>query len=364
MNSNITNINIETTNLNKHVDLNFEGKNNNIYNTENDELFKTKIINYNFFSINEVNICNKIKSIPYYSIMYSIIEDYDFININQLNEKYIEKINLTNNNKYLIFKYKNEDLINLNEYLFNFTTPKFFILNSITSFSTLLKSVVKLNTEGICMFDLSPQNIGFNLNCGENLIIKNFQMSLHLSKLNECYIENIIKEIKDFVYKPLEVHILFYLIQNNLSTISYSLIEEISEIFIKNLYILNLFSEKYKEAYKLSIIETLKKYLNKSKSFIIMDIIKNQNKWDVYSLSVLYLHIFGNFSRVFSLTKNVINKIIFELSINIHPDPCKRSSLENFLERIETILCDEKDWSFVNNLPTEKMIQLFNILEK
>ena len=42
----------------------------------------------------------------YYSNNYAVVEDYDFINITQLNEQIIEKLNLSDKNQYLIFKYK------------------------------------------------------------------------------------------------------------------------------------------------------------------------------------------------------------------------------------------------------------------
>ena len=133
--------------------------------------------------------------------------------------------------------------------------------------------------------------------------------------------KNIIKKIDDYTHKPLEIHILFYLIKNNITTISYSFIEEISEIFTKNLSVLTLYSENFKELYKISCIEYLKKYINKPKSEIIMDILKYHKKWDIYSLSILYLHIFGNILRVFSLKDNFISKIIKELTTNISVDP-------------------------------------------
>jgi hypothetical protein len=188
-------------------------------------------------------------------------------------------------------------------------------------------------------------------------------LSLHNAKLNEKYIINIIKKTKDFIHKPIEIHVLFYLIQNDIHTISYSLIEEITENFIKNLYILNLFSEKYKESYKNSCIETLKKYINKSKSQIIMDILKYHNTWDIYSLSIIYLHIIGNICRIFSLKGTFFNKIVIEFSKNIHPNPLKRDNLSNLLEVFEKLHEYQNDWSFVNNIEKNKMQQLFAILK-
>jgi hypothetical protein len=227
-----------------------------------------------------------------------------------------------------------------------------------------LKSLIGLNKKNICFFNLSPQNIVFNLDCGEKPILQNFQLSLNISNLNESYITNIINKIEDYTYKPLEIHVLFYLIRNDLHTISYSLIEEISEIFIKNLSILNFFSEKYKESYKITCISVLKKYVNIPKNEIIDDILENIDKWDVFSLSVLYLHIFHNISRVFSLKQTFINKFILELSKNIHPDPLLRSSLENLLESFDKLFTNENDWSYINRLSSNMMTTLFDILDK
>ena len=358
------NINIELSNIKKH----FLSLSNNHENDENNELktkYKTKIINQCFNSINEVNISDKIKdNIPYYSNNYSIIEDYDYINISQLNGKYIDKITLMNNTKYLIFSYKNEKYVTFNDFLFSLTNPKLFIFNVIESFSYILKSLIKLNENNICFFNLSPKNIFFNLDCGEKPILRNFKLSLQISNLNESYIRNIINNVEDYTYKPLEVHVLFYLIKNDLNTISYSFIEEICQIYVKNLSVLNFFSEKYKEAYKNSSIEILKKYINKPKNEIIIDILNQNNKWDVFSISVLYLHIFYNISKSFSLKQGLINKIILELSNNIHPNPLKRNSLDNLLDYYDNLFNNVCDWSFVNKIPKNLMYELFTGLDK
>jgi len=354
------NTNIELSNINNHFFLYDE----NDENDKNNKKYKTKIINYCFYSINEANISDIIKTLNYYSNNYAVIDDYDYINISQLSEKYVDKLNLTNNQKYLVFKYKNENYVIFNDFLFNLTNPKLFIFHVIESFSYILNSLIGLNKNNICFFNLSPQNIVFNLDCGEKPILQNFQLSLQVSRLNESYITNIINKLEDYTYKPLEVHVLFYLIRNDLHTISYSLIEEISEMFIKNLSILNFFSEKYKESYKITCISVLKKYINMSKNEIIDNILENTDKWDVFGLSVLYLHIFHNISRVFSLKKTFINKFILELSRNIHPDPVMRSSLENLLDCFNNLFNNENDWSYMNRLSSSMMPTLFDILDK
>lgn len=357
------NTNIEISNINKHFFLISEENNDKEKNNDNNKC-RTKIINYCFHSINEANISDIIKTWSYYSNYYSVVEDYDYININQLDEKYVDKINLKNDTKYLVFSYKNENFVVFNDFLFNITNPKLFIFHIIESFSYILRSLIKLNDNNICFFNLSPQNIVFNLDCGEKPTLQNFQSSLQILKLDEEYITNIINNVNDYTYKPLEVHVLFYLIKNDFKTISYSFIEEICEIYVTNLSVLHFFSEKFKESYKNSCIEVLKKYINKSKNEIIEDILSQNDRWDVFSLSVLYLHIFHNISRVFSLKNTFINRITVILSKNIHPNPLMRSSLENLLEYYNRLFDNENDWSYINKLPSNMMSTLFTVLDK
>ena len=188
------NINIELSNINNHFFLYDE----NDETDKNHKKYKTKIINYCFYSINEANISDIIKTLKYYSNNYAVVHDYDYINISQLSEKYVDKLNLTNNQKYLVFKYKNENYVLFNDFLFNLTNPKLFIFHVIESFSYILKSLIGLNNNNICFFNLSPQNIVFNLDCGEKPILHNFQLSLQISHLNESYITNIINKQEEY----------------------------------------------------------------------------------------------------------------------------------------------------------------------
>ena len=350
--------NIEITNINKHIYM-FDSKKRpkNIINHKK----ITKIVNYDFYSINETKISQKIKKIPYYLNHFIIVEDYDFVNISQLNDTFIEKLELTNEKKYLIFTYKNDVLIDFNDFFLTLLEPRHFIHHIIESFYYLLNGLVQLNDNDICFFNLSPQNIVFNLNCGEKPQLIDFQLSFITSTLNIDDITHIIKKHNDYTHKPLEVHVLFYLIQNNMSTISYSFIEEICGVFIQNLTVLELFSEKYRESYKLTAIESLKKYINTPKNDIILDILSKHDTWDVYSLSVLYLYIFGHVSKFFSLKTTFISKIAMELSKNIHPDPAKRNSLKKLLDNYNNLLYSE-NWDFVAKMESNMMPQLFDIL--
>jgi len=81
-------LNIDLNGLKRH----FFSKNSKKSNEETMSPIKTKIVKHDFYSVNELQICEKIKSIPYYIANYHIADSYEYINISQLNDKYIDKV--------------------------------------------------------------------------------------------------------------------------------------------------------------------------------------------------------------------------------------------------------------------------------
>lgn len=171
-------------------------------------------------------------------------------------------------------------------------------------------------------------------------------------------------KIEDFTYKPIELHILYYFVVHNISTISYSFIEEFCEEFIENVSILRLFSEDYKEKYKEQCMDSMKKYINRPTKDILDDILERNDKWDVYGISMIFIHIFGCISRVFSLKGTFISKITIELMRNLHPDSDKRMTLQETLDIFNTYLNEEMNWNFINHLDNNKLPQLFDEFSK
>ena len=331
---------------------------------DNDEN-QTKITVYDFFSINEIKISEIIEEMPYYRNYYDIIVDYDFIDIGKIGEKIIENVDLDSKNKdtkYVVFNYNDEKRIGFRDFLFNLPIIKNnrqFVFNILNTYSFLLNSLIKLNENGVCFFELSTENIAFS--SYSRPFLNSFKNSLLISDLNESYIHKIVKNIDNYTYKPLEVHVLFYLIVNNEETMSLSFIEAISNNYVKNMDVLSLFSQNYKDSYEKSCVETLKKYINRSKSAIIADILNYSKYWDNYSLSILYLHIIGNISKCFSLKGTFMNKFTLLLIQNIHPNPLKRETLKETCEKYDKLF-DNSDWGFINDFSNEKMKKLFDLL--
>jgi hypothetical protein len=230
----------------------------------------------------------------------------------------------------------------------------------IESYSYLLDSLYQLNQNGVVFLNLSAKNIIFDKNYKP--LLRNFKSSLIIENTNSDCISQIIDSLDDYTCQPLEIHVIFHLIKNNETTLSYSSIEYICEFFVKNMKVLPLFSQQYANNYYNICVETLKKYINKPKLEIINDIMCNLTTLDNYSLSLLYLHIIGNLIEVFSLKEEFISQITMLLTKNIHPNPLKRETLQNSIDQFGKIMNDNNDWSFVNKIKLNKIKDLYKTL--
>ena len=359
------NIYIDQLQINKHFFLpiknHLEKEDTNEKKNKNMKKLISKIRLYDFFSINEAKICEKVKEIPYFQNHYIILYNYDEIKAGDLRERGIINLDYYSDNKYLLFQYPNNKCILFNDYFYQLTNPKMLILNLLTSFSYLLNSLIRLN-EKVCFFNISTKNIVFNYDCGEKPFLIDFQKSINIHKLSEKYITQIIKNTYDYTYKPLEIQLLFYICHNDLETISTSLIEEICENYSKHLIVLQNFSLDYQNSFKTNCRSSLKKYVNVSKELIIKDVLERSSTWDGYSLSILYTHMFCSIIRIFHLKDTFLNKALLLLVKNISPEPSKRETLHNTLHQFEKLYDDYNDWSFVNKISNEKMESLFKHL--
>lgn len=327
-------------------------------------LTRNKIVTHSHFIINEASICHKISKIPYFSNFFSILEDHDTLNISKMNNNIIEKLNLVDNQKYYLFKYLDKDSTDLIDLIYNSKSVKKLIFDLINSFQHILTALCILNNNNICFFNISPNKIIYRSDLKHKPLLSDFKFSINVNKINYNYFLPFLNGLTDFTFQPFEIHILFYLTNNNMITISYSLIDEFCEIFVENLTILNLFSENYKNAYKANCIETMKKYINLTKRNIIDDILNRNNKWDVYGISMIYLQIFGCINQVFSQKKSFISKIASELSKNIHPDSNKRMTLNQTLDVFNKYLNEENNWKIINEFDNSKLKQLFDEFSK
>jgi hypothetical protein len=310
-------------------------------------------MSYNFPCKNEIKISEKIKEIPYYSCYYIIVENADFLEIKEIEDSYIQKLNISSPyplEKYVLLQYPNKKYIKFNDFLLTFHTPKELLFHVLHSYSRLMESLIQLQENNICFFDLSSEHI-----CSQKKdlpLLQDFQNSFFL---NETHFLKIIPQIEDYTFKPLEIHVLFYLIQNKEESLSYSYIETIVSFFLENMPVFSLFSKESKLFYKEACIDFLKKYINQPKRDIIRDIFYASSTWDNYSLSILYFHVVGTIVRVFSLKDTFMNHFLHLLSQNLSPNPSKRETIEETNQKYNQLINTHKNWSFVNQMQQDKM---------
>jgi hypothetical protein len=160
-----------------------------------------------FFTINEIKICNRIKTIPYYFNYFQVVTSHQLMT--DLNNV-AEIINKEDCRNLSLLSYNNEHGDNtrtLKDVLLQCASPKQVILSSIETYFNILNSLLMLHNKQITFFDMTDNNIFFT--DYHKPIIKQFENSLLHEQLDEKYISKVIKNITDFTYKPLEIHLLF-----------------------------------------------------------------------------------------------------------------------------------------------------------
>ena len=323
---------------------------------------RNKIKSHDFCFLNEVQISEQIKRVlPNYSCFFDILTDYSNIKVSSrqafleddINEEE-ERETTIFTEKHVLVNYSNEYRIDFYSFILNLPTPKLLIFHIIDSYSYLTRSLLLLKENNIYFFNITAEKKVYNVTTLKPLL-HDFENSLHTKNLNKDYLCKIVDKIDDFSNMPLEIHVIFYLIKNNENSLSYSIITEICDNFVENMSVLSIFSQKYKDNFKLSCIETLKKYINVPKTEIINHILTFSETWDNYGLSMLFLEIVGNITRVFSLTNNFLTKFSILLSKNINPVPSKREELSETFNKYERLFIEYPDWSFITSISDEKM---------
>ena len=65
---------------------------------------------------------------------------------------------------------------------------------------------------------------------------------------------------------------------------------------------------------------------------------------------------------MFDLQETFLNKVVLLLAKNINPNPLQRENLNTTLDLFEKLYDNFLDWSFVNKISNEKVIDLYNLL--
>jgi hypothetical protein len=338
---------------------------NNKENKENKDHYDTndnkrsELCPYDTFSQNEVKITNILKNIDQYHIYFNLFVEQHNVKLGQLNDRNMDRMDCYDDNN-ILFIYNDKHKIDFSTFITSFETPRHFLLNLFESYRELLKILCITQNMNLCIFNVSPQNILFDESFKPQ--ISNFKKTFAFITRNidlKEYLKN-----EDYVYKPIELHILYYLLNNEDFKLNDENIDLISSKFLSEIKIFQHFSTTFKIEYKYKIAAFLKQYLNKSNDEIVTDILKYSNTWDNYSISIIYLHIISNIITFFALREGFFVRFFQILTKNIEPDPLKRQNIYETSEQYDNLFNYYTNWDFVSNIPENKLTDLYELLNK
>jgi serine/threonine protein kinase len=312
---------------------------------------------------NEIQIGKIIKNIPMYLNHFVPVDKSCPIKITELDKNLIETCEILNKrkNKYILMDMNYIKGDNFDDYLLNSQNNKQLINSLISSYTYLLYSLNLLVKHNIVHYDLKGNNIMYNYNKNVPLII-DFGMSINLEKLN---FENI--NFYFFTYAPSyyiwcpEIHIINYLLHIK-TTISKSKLREICyEITKYNKALIKILSKEFLDNYVNSMINFYLSLIDKDYKEIIKKLLSYSNTWDNYSLSNIYLKIISKiFNDNYEDNDFIINFSQLLLQ-NLHPNPEKRLTIEQTIDKFEDIITVSKKDDFESLLYSlDRNKELFN----
>jgi len=319
---------------------------------------------YDFFCKNDIKINKIIQKIENHNFFFITILDIEEIKLHDIYQNFDTNIVISDKiNKYILIKYNVEECSC--SYFINFfkslPNPKLFIYHLVDSYSHILNGLSLLKDNNICLFDLTNKNIIFDNTLKPKII--NYESALHKDTIKSDFIE-ILKKCDNYTLKPIEVHLLFYIYNNDIEYISSSFILDIIDNFINKMPFFDLFSSKYRQQYKEESIKYYNNFVNKPKEYIYDEIMRFKYTWSNYSLSIIYLHIIGNTIKTLNIKNTIINKMLLILNKNINPNPNKRENIEETIEKFNILFGEYNNWDFIKNLTIyeKQYIHLINKL--
>lgn len=313
------------------------------------------------FAENEIKTTNILKIIKNYEFYFNIYQDMQNVKIGQLNQVNFERMDLYQDN-HILFTYNDKHKIDFTTFMMTFKTCKDFLLNFLESYREILNILCIIKSNNLCIFNISPSTILFDNSFKPQLSNFTKTFSLNPKKYSQINFERYFHG-ENFVYKPIELHLLYYILNNDDLQLDIETIDIISSKFVENVKIFRFFSITFKLDYKERCVSFMKQYINMNKEDIIEDILKYSNTWDNYSVSIIYLHILSNIISSFSLREGFMVGYLDILVKNIAPNPLNRISVYEMAEEYDILFMQYCNWDFVSELNISHLQKLYERMQ-
>lgn len=312
-----------------------------------------------FFSNNEIEISQRILTIPNYYRHFNPILKNSYINVSEIDSEYFERCEelTVPNESFYIIKKKNLLPFDTFQNIFyktniknkkNIKTARKYVLTIINTYKHLLNTIKIMENSKLVNLDFHPSTLIFNNNLP---VLNDLSMFFHITTLNE---ERKSKLFSNYnpknVFLPPEAQVLCYLNQNDAESLSISDIEDITNNYIKSLTSLNYLKKDLIEGYGCCLHFSLQTFVNKAKCDIFNEVIMKSNTWNNYGLSILFIVLLRDISNktpIFSSNPFILEicQLLFK---NISPNIEERISIDKNISFFNDILCNTDKTVFLS----------------
>lgn len=271
---------------------------NNKTNKKENKYFSNILDANSFFTQNQLEVYNLIsneKLIRNYFYIFTSVEPLEMHSIGDDDEAInnIGKLELSNN---LLVQYENKICLPVLTYLNSSKTQVIYYKSLISIFKNVLKAI-----DTLVSLKIVHNNI-YSLNNTTNIIVDTNEetpllMKFHLSlllvneNLNEKYLKQFFKVYQpNYIYWPIEIHILCYLLHklNGTESLSkYNIQQIVSDVFNSNINK----NVSNNNVLKTETITFFEKYVNMDRKSVINDILTYYWSWDLFNVSYLFYDI-------------------------------------------------------------------------
>ena len=302
--------------------------------------FISKLINFDFFMQNEIYITNKLREVLDYKQKFYLFDSIE-------NTQGIRDTSV-------LIRYENMGLIKFDIYQSSLSCSRIYINTIIESYRHLLNTIDILFKNKIVHNNIHFETIVTNKSY---TLLTDFSNALDINKLETNKLE-INKYIQPFVttyvpnnvFKPMELHVLSYLITNKYDSISNNNINCVLDDILQHHTILPHFGKQFVTNFKNDGTKFLQRYVNKSIPFICNDILTYYDTWDNYSLSVSYLIILIGIHKNIKHSNKFVITFMRHLLENISFNPLKRCSVETTTNKFEEMIYEIEPSSYARLL--------------
>ena len=329
-------------------------------NTKKTEKYNSKLVEYDFFIQNELEISKKLKEMEEHSYhgahRFLTIQKHDFIKICESNSQLLEKMNIQfdNHKKLILLQYKKEvekmmpfvDVIFCHTIFPEKSTTSHIFWDLIRINEDLFDDLLYLDKKNIYFLDLSSKNLLFNgefsiffTNFEKCFIKKNFHVFNSVNELLELqnyynnsnslqnmtkYVEieqyvdqfiSIMQSIDYFGNKHFDLYFSKQLVKSKNFHAVFQNLDVIIDNYLNQLYFLQFFSDKFKKDIRIqwkiqmkTNIEQNISFLNISREkvswklylFLLLER-KTELTWEIFSLNSLFINITYYMLKIFSI---------------------------------------------------------------